>query len=71
MTDQQHPITPSPELVEQWRQEHTTNYDLARQAARWGAEQELEACITWVAIESLEAAKELRAARRLKPPRLK
>lgn len=71
MTDQQHPITPSPELVEQWRQEHTTNYDLARQAARWGAEQELEACITWVAIESLEAAKELRAARRPKPPTLK
>ncbi len=71
MTDQQHPITPSPELVEQWRQEHTTNYDLARQAARWGAEQELEACITWVAIESLEAAKELRAARRPKPPSLK
>jgi hypothetical protein len=40
----EHLITPPPQLVEQWRQEHTTNYDLARQAARWGADQELEEC---------------------------
>lgn len=81
MTDQQHPITPPPELVQQWLGEFfgcTVNGELsdserylATQAARWGADQELEACITWVAIESLEAAKELRAARRPKPPSLK
>ena len=81
MTDQQHPITPPPELVQQWLSEYfgTTvtgkvsalEQHIATQAARWGADQELEACITWVAIESLEAAKELRAARRPKPPSLK
>jgi hypothetical protein len=41
---QQHPITPPPELVEQWMQDHVTKYDLARHAAQWGADQELEAC---------------------------
>jgi hypothetical protein len=30
-------ITPSPELVEQWMQAHSTKYDLARHAAQWGA----------------------------------
>jgi hypothetical protein len=40
---QQH-ITPPPELVEQWMQVHATKYDLARQAAQWGGDQELEAC---------------------------
>jgi hypothetical protein len=39
----QHPITPSPELVEQWMQDHSTKYDLARHAAQWGADQALEA----------------------------
>ena len=56
----QHPITPSPELVQQWRA--TPEYtdlseklflvtlttkklqDIATQAAQWGADQELEAC---------------------------
>ena len=42
------PITPPPELIEQWMQVHTTKYDLARQAAQWGADQELEACCEWV-----------------------
>jgi predicted restriction endonuclease len=40
----EHPITPPPELVEQWMQVHTTKYDLAREAAQWGANEELEAC---------------------------
>jgi hypothetical protein len=51
MTDQ-HPITPPPELVQQWSAdiyEQTASDDLrdsyiATQAARWGADQELEAC---------------------------
>jgi hypothetical protein len=34
-----HPITPPPELVEQWMQSHSTKYDLARQAAQWGYQQ--------------------------------
>jgi hypothetical protein len=65
----QHPITPPPELVEQWRQEHTTTYNLARQAAGWGADQELEACCKWTAI--VGGADALRTARRPKPPSLK
>jgi hypothetical protein len=75
---QEHPITPPPELVEQWMQVHTTKYDLARQAVQWGADQELEACLNcmneWGAIHNSfggELADELRAARRPKPPSLK
>ena len=50
MTDQNHPITPPPELVHQWLTEgHHQDYCSASehaiaQAARWGADQELEAC---------------------------
>ena len=52
MTDQ-HPITPPPELVEQWHQSaagihfHPYGYSeyIAAKAAQWGADQELEACI--------------------------
>lgn len=48
MTD--HPVTPPPELLEQWEAEvaHTTKdeiWHVAVQAARWGADRELEACI--------------------------
>jgi len=73
----QHPITPPPELIEQWMQDHTTKYDLARQAAQWGADQELEACCEylvrcaqWEPWEP-EDIDELRTARRPKPPSLK
>jgi hypothetical protein len=53
MTDQQHPITPPPDLVEQWLKEFygaklqyvaEASIHLAAQAAQWGADQELEAC---------------------------
>jgi len=86
----QHPITPPPELVEQWRDEwiklpmtkqHPINPSctvyqyIATQAARWGADQELEACceyigapgrMTWFATPQFQLA-ELRATRRPKP----
>jgi hypothetical protein len=74
---QQHPITPPPELVEQWMQVHTTKYDLARQAAQWGADQELEACCEWFqSFYKLESwmprdLERLRVARRPKPLSLK
>ena len=50
MTDQKHPITPPPELVEDWiemakltpKRPPNPN-ELATIAARWGADQELEA----------------------------
>ena len=68
----QHPITPSPELIEQWRQAHSTKYDLARHAAQWGADQELEACVEWLDREGWSGeSRQLRAARRPKPPSLK
>jgi hypothetical protein len=68
MTD--YPITPPPELIEQWMQVHTTKYDLARQAAQWGADQELEACCEWVNSfqNKLVHAHDLRLVRRPKPP---
>ena len=80
MTNQQHPITPPPELVEQWHDawidakvKHDGLIDfLAAQAAQWGADQELEACCEWLknAVASPAWVKELRAARRPKPPSL-
>jgi len=79
MTDQ-HPITPPPELVTDWcgqlaRENDygpTCVYDIATQAARWGADQELEACCEWVNDDlAYDVADRLRAARRPKPPSLK
>ena len=75
----QHPITPPPELVQQWREESSTGelhfspQYLATCAARWGADQELEACCEWFVRDwtDIETADKLRAARRPKPPSLK
>jgi hypothetical protein len=72
------PITPPPELVEQWRRtaphpsnEHEHYYYITLCAAQWGADQELEACC-----ETLESwgsciVPDLCSARRPKPPSLK
>ena len=70
---QEHPITPPPELVEQWMQVHTTKYDLVRQAAQWGSDQELEACCKWINSfqNKFVHAHDLRLVRRPKPPSLK
>ena len=78
---QEHPITPPTELVQQWAEQMLTpdegnlalDFDwFATQAARWGADQELEACCEWLDYNyppvSLNA---LRSARRLKPTSLK
>jgi hypothetical protein len=76
----QHPITPPPELVGQWLTEaadlqlltpSNLSY-LATKAARWGADQELEACVNWL-IENQNPrwAHVLHSARRPKPPSLK
>ena len=76
----QHPITPPLELLQEWcQQERNCNSgldalkDLATQAARWGADQELEACCEWFVRDwtDIETADKLRAARRPKPPSLK
>jgi hypothetical protein len=53
----------------------TTNRlkNVARQAAQWGADVELEACCEWFVQDwtDIETADKLRAARRPKPPSLK
>ena len=67
-------ITPSPELIEQWMQAHSTKYDLARHAAQWGADTELEACAEIASIHAIygkDKADWLRSMRRPKPPSLK
>jgi len=77
MTD--HPITPPPELVEDWielakplPQRPPNPGELATLAAQWGSDQELEACCEYMQHEDFHGfAKELRAARRPKPPSLK
>ena len=68
-----HPITPPPELVQQWHAEgfhqdycSPLKHAIA-QAARWGADQELEACCEWAAEQDRGFDIELRAARRPKP----
>jgi len=71
-------FTPTPELMQQWLtkwkdKRATVPYDefFATQAAKWGADQELEACCEWVTEATPWAAYKLRAARRPKPPSLK
>ena len=45
---QDHPITPPPELVEEWRMDYIGRghafIDVAIKAVKWGADQELRAC---------------------------
>jgi hypothetical protein len=71
MTD--HPITPSPELVQQWINEEDglTAGHIATRAAQWGADQELEACCSLLVQQGFDLVDYLRAARRPKPPSLK
>ena len=67
---QEHPITPPPELVEQWA--HLPADWNKALISQWGADQELEACCKWLAEETPEPyINALRAARRPKPPSLK
>jgi hypothetical protein len=84
MTNQQHPITPPPELAQEWVLEAhhkeappgtcpDTRILIAR-AAQWGADMELEACCEWLTeyrYSHLCNIYHLRAARRPKPPSLK
>jgi hypothetical protein len=65
----QHPIIPPPDLVNQWASESLATQHLCNQAAQWGANQELEACLERILDVAL--ANRLRAARRPKPPSLK
>jgi len=78
-------ITPPPELVAQWSETwHKAKVKhcglpeyIATQAARWGADQQLEACCDYIGGEGQWFANpehrlaELRAAMRPRPPSLK
>jgi hypothetical protein len=75
-----HPIIPPPELVQQWASAFygTTiapgeaAIDVATQAARWGADQELEACCELLRQFGFnETLPRLQRIRRPKPPSLK
>jgi hypothetical protein len=82
-----HPSTPPPELVQQWKAELPAGvYDgykypqreteLCIQAAQWGADQELEACKQFMHDQDWFMSPTLRmaqlhTARRPKPPSLK
>ena len=77
---------PPPELVEQWLSEHywssgavsvapgAATSHVATKAAKWGADQELEACCEWVRTThfiGLDGHRALRLARRPEPLSLK
>ena len=81
MTD--HPITPPPELVQQWVTAtesndcigaFPTNFEqrICTAAAQWGADQELEACCEWFKKEGWNSChpEALVASRRPKPQTL-
>ena len=76
------PITPPPELVQQWVEKSVSEHHpgvacslvgrLATAAAQWGADQELEACCEWLGMCKphqvlASVPADLRATRRPKP----
>ena len=64
MTNQQHPITPPPELVK--KLQDLGNLDSIALAYQAGADQELEACVEWMKLHfhsGSQLCKQLRAAR--------
>jgi hypothetical protein len=69
----QEPITPPPELVQQWLalanqpSSSTPATVVATAAARWGADQELEACCKWLPKLPPWSADDLRRHRRPEP----
>ena len=72
MTD--HPITPPPELVQQWADMLSSRSDHAvfSLAAQWGSDQELETCLLCLRNSGYEKiAQCLHDDRRPKPPSLK
>jgi hypothetical protein len=81
MTDPSFPITPPPELVQQWFKQAHESADpdnrlsycdfIATRAAQWGGDQELEACCEWAKQFNYDDEcydDKLRAARRPRLP---
>ena len=75
MTNQQHSITPPPEVVDRLFMIEGSEEDRIIASYRAGADQELKACCEWLCtLESNVAVntdRRLRIARRPKPPSLK
>lgn len=84
MTDNNHPITPPPELRQLWAQQAQRmnprdpvvwQQHIATEAACWGADTELNECCKWLDKQTLcghhELIPALRDARRPNPPSLK
>jgi hypothetical protein len=76
----QHPITPPPELVQQWAKDRALLGDdtqlhiyIATKAAQWGADEELKAVcqLLYADLSVPLTLSDIRAARRPKPPSLK
>lgn len=76
---QEHPITPSPELVREWTRYRGFEtpevlwHTIATQAARWGADQQLKMDANWVTLQMSNqiSAERLIAEMRPKPLSLK
>jgi hypothetical protein len=72
---QQHPITPPPVLVQQWWDDFNGAFyefeAITATVFQAGADQELEACCEWLSVPCPSYGRELRNARRPKPPSLK
>jgi hypothetical protein len=72
---QQHPITPPPELVQQWWDDFNGAFyefeAITATVFQAGADQELEACCEWLSVPCPSYGRELRNARRPKPSSLK
>jgi hypothetical protein len=71
----QHPITPPSHLLKLWKDQfYSSNkgfIEFLIEVAQWGADQELEACCEWLSVPCPSYGRELRNARRPKPPSLK
>jgi hypothetical protein len=61
----QHPITPPPDLTDKWNNLPLSTQEIFVMVARWGADQELNACCEWLQDPDLNVdTYKLRAARR-------
>ena len=77
--NQEHPITPPPELFKQWEDDILNERDNVdhvldcawRNGFQAGADQELEACFSQLAYWGVHGYNKLYEARRPKPPSLK
>ena len=77
MTDNNHPIIPPPEIVREWQikieycGKRADREAVVAKIFQLGADMELEACCEWLSVPCPSYGRELRNARRPKPPSLK